>query len=38
MRQYLQARLVDEMHVAVSPILLGTGERAVHYSITRATR
>jgi dihydrofolate reductase len=57
-RQYLQAKLVDEMHVAVSPILLGagepllagldlpklgykceksvTGERAVHYSITRA--
>ena len=25
-RQYLQARLVDEMHIAVSPILLGAGE------------
>ncbi|MGE0600942.1 MAG: dihydrofolate reductase family protein [Dehalococcoidia bacterium] len=25
-RQYLQARLVDEMHVAVSPVLLGSGE------------
>ena len=25
-RQYLQARLVDDMHVAVSPILLGSGE------------
>lgn len=25
-RQYLQAGLVDEMHVAVSPILLGAGE------------
>src|SRR5574338_303747 len=25
-RQYLQARLVDEMHLAISPILLGTGE------------
>jgi dihydrofolate reductase len=25
-RQYLRARLVDEMHVAVSPILLGVGE------------
>jgi dihydrofolate reductase len=25
-RQYLQARLIDEMHVAVSPILLGAGE------------
>jgi dihydrofolate reductase len=25
-RQYLRARLVDEMHVAVSPVLLGGGE------------
>jgi dihydrofolate reductase len=25
-RQYLEAGLVDEMHLAVSPILLGTGE------------
>jgi dihydrofolate reductase len=25
-RQYLQARLVDEMHLAVSPIVLGRGE------------
>ena len=25
-RQYLQARLLDEMHLAVSPILLGSGE------------
>jgi dihydrofolate reductase len=25
-RQYLQARLLDEMHVAMSPILLGRGE------------
>jgi len=25
-RQYLQARLVDEMHIAVSPVLLGGGE------------
>ena len=25
-RQYLQARLLDEMHLAVSPILLGAGE------------
>ena len=25
-RQYLQARLVDEMHVAISPVLLGGGE------------
>ena len=26
LRQYLEARLVDEMHLAVSPILLGAGE------------
>jgi dihydrofolate reductase len=25
-RQYLQAGLVDEMHAAISPVLLGTGE------------
>jgi dihydrofolate reductase len=25
-RQYLEVRLVDEMHLAVSPILLGSGE------------
>jgi dihydrofolate reductase len=25
-RQYLQARLIDEMHIAVSPVLLGSGE------------
>lgn len=25
-RQYLEARLVDEMHLAISPILLGRGE------------
>jgi dihydrofolate reductase len=25
-RQYLEARLIDEMHVAISPILLGRGE------------
>ena len=27
MRQYLRAGLVDEMHTAVSPVLLGAGER-----------
>jgi dihydrofolate reductase len=27
MRQYLQARLIDEMHLAISPVLLGSGER-----------
>lgn len=25
-RQYLQARLVDELHIAIAPILLGSGE------------
>jgi dihydrofolate reductase len=25
-RQYLSARLIDEMHIAVSPALLGAGE------------
>lgn len=25
-RQYLQAGLIDELHVAISPVLLGTGE------------
>src|SRR5690625_3286181 len=25
-RQYLNARLIDEMHIAIAPILLGTGE------------
>ena len=25
-RQYLAARLIDDMHIAMSPILLGRGE------------
>jgi dihydrofolate reductase len=25
-RQYLEASLIDEMHLAISPVLLGTGE------------
>jgi dihydrofolate reductase len=25
-RQYLEARLIDEMHVAISPVVLGSGE------------
>ena len=29
-RQYLQARLVDEMHLAMSPIVLGAGEHLFH--------
>jgi dihydrofolate reductase len=42
-RQYLQARLVDEMHLAVRPVLLGAGEslfagldlRALGYEVDR---
>ena len=26
-RQYLRARLIDELHIAISPVLLGAGER-----------
>lgn len=29
-RQYLAARLVDELHLAVSPVLLGQGEHLYH--------
>lgn len=29
-RQYLNARLVDQMHLAVSPVLLGSGESLLH--------
>lgn len=29
-RQYLKARLIDEMHIAVSPALLGSGESLFH--------
>src|SRR5207248_224301 len=42
-RQCLQARLIDEMHVAISPVLLGSGEhlfggmdvKALGYACTR---
>lgn len=42
-RQYLEARLIDEMHLAISPVLLGRGEhllggldlRALGYECTR---
>jgi len=44
-RQYLTARLVDEMHVAVSPMVLGSGEHllagldllALGYRVARCT-
>ena len=26
-QQYLRLRLIDEMHIALSPVLLGSGER-----------
>jgi dihydrofolate reductase len=29
-RQYLRARLIDEMHLAISPVLLGSGEHLLH--------
>jgi dihydrofolate reductase len=29
-RQYLEAGLIDELHVAISPILLGSGEHLLH--------
>ena len=29
-RQYLRAGLIDELHLAVSPVLLGSGEHLLH--------
>ena len=29
-RQYLEARLIDELHVAISPRVLGSGEHLLH--------
>ena len=29
-RQYLRARLIDEMHLAIAPVLLGSGEHLLH--------
>jgi dihydrofolate reductase len=29
-RQYLQADLIDELHMALSPVLLGRGESLLH--------
>jgi dihydrofolate reductase len=42
-QQYLRHRLIDEMHIAISPVLLGAGERlfegvnlpALGYACTR---
>ncbi len=35
-RQYLQARLIDELHLAISPVLLGAGENLLAGLDTRA--
>ena len=29
-RQYLRAGLIDELHLAISPVLLGNGEHLLH--------
>ena len=29
-RQYLQAVLIDELHLAIAPVLLGTGENLLN--------
>jgi len=29
-RQFLQAALIDELHIAIAPILLGSGEHLFH--------
>ncbi len=35
-RQYLQARLIDELHLAIAPVLLGAGESLLSGLDTRA--
>src|SRR6202022_4448121 len=35
-RQYLQAALIDELHLAISPVLLGTGENLLNRMYIRA--
>ena len=35
-RQYLHAGLIDELHVAISPVLLGRGERLFEGTDLRA--
>jgi dihydrofolate reductase len=29
-RQYLRAALIDELHLAIAPVLLGSGEHLLH--------
>ena len=36
-QQYLQADLVDELHIAIAPIVLGSGERLFEGVDVRAT-
>ena len=35
-REYLRAKLIDELHLAISPVLLGAGEHLLHGIDTRA--
>ena len=35
-RQYLQAGLIDELHLAIRPVLLGQGEHLWHHIDMRA--
>jgi dihydrofolate reductase len=35
-RQYLLARLIDELHLAISPVLLGCGEHLLNGIDVRA--
>jgi dihydrofolate reductase len=35
-RQYLSARLIDDLHLVISPVLLGTGEHLLHGIDTHA--
>lgn len=35
-RQYLRAALIDELHLAIAPVLLGTGEHLLHGIDTKA--
>jgi dihydrofolate reductase len=35
-RQYLRAGLIDDLHLAISPVLLGRGEHLLHDIDTRA--